>query len=161
MCWWSLTPILTINIPPKTKVKHHHMCHIMFIIHLVPHVLEEIICMQENSQKWKKGVHGRQVDVAGAMGPHCNIDRHQVASPNGLTPLPRQWSMGEPCWQFLASLLGFVFSNNGTRNALTIFLNAYKNILQAHGYIVVAFHLEVFGYCLFIFSQRKAWCKGL
>jgi hypothetical protein len=67
--WWSLTPILTINILPKTKVKQHHKCHYMFIIHLVPLVLEKIICMQEFSQKWTNKVHKRQVDMAGGHGP--------------------------------------------------------------------------------------------
>ena len=65
------------------------------------------------------------------------------------------------CWRFLALPLGFVFPSNGTRKAMTVFLNAYRNILQAHRYIVVAFHPEVFGYRSFIFSQRKAWCKSL
>ena len=31
----------------QTKVKQHHMCHILFIIHLVPLVLGKIICIQE------------------------------------------------------------------------------------------------------------------
>jgi hypothetical protein len=65
------------------------------------------------------------------------------------------------CWCFLASLLGFVFPSSGTRNVVTIFLNTCRNIPQTHGYIVIAFHLKVFAYRLFIFSQRKAWCKRL
>jgi hypothetical protein len=68
-CWWSLTSILTINIPHKTKVKQHHMCQFIFIIHLVPLVLREIICMQEISQKWTNKVHRRQVDMTDGCGP--------------------------------------------------------------------------------------------
>ena len=68
-------------------------------------------------------------------------------------------SDGEGCWHFLASSLGLVFPRNGTRNALTIFLNANRNIPQAYGYIVVAFLPEIFGYHSFIFSQRMALLK--
>ena len=45
------------------------------------------------------------------------------------------------------------------RNTNTIVLNDYTKYLQAHGSIVVAFHPEVFRVSLFIFSQRKVWCK--
>ena len=65
------------------------------------------------------------------------------------------------CWHFLAQSLGLVFPRNGTRNAVTIFLNTCRNIPQAHGYIVVAFHPQVFWYRSFIFFPRKAWCKSL
>jgi hypothetical protein len=51
------------------KVKQHHMCHILFIIHLVPLVLGKIICMQEKSQKCTNMKYRRQVDVAGDRGP--------------------------------------------------------------------------------------------
>jgi hypothetical protein len=51
------------------KVKQHHMCHILFIIHLVSLVLGKIICMQEKSQKCTNMKHRRQVDVAGDRGP--------------------------------------------------------------------------------------------
>jgi len=64
-------------------------------------------------------------------------------------------------WHFLASSLGIVFPSNDTGNALTIFLNTCRNIPQAHGYIIVAFHPVVFRYRSFIFSQRKAWYKSL
>jgi hypothetical protein len=40
-----------------------------------------------------------------------------------------------------------------------IVLNDYRKYTQAHGSIVVAFHPELFRVSLFIFSQRKAWCK--
>jgi hypothetical protein len=60
----------------------------------------------------------------------------------------------EVCWHFLAQSLGLVFLSNGTRNAVTIFLNTCRNILQTYGYIVVAFHPKVFGYRSFIFFQR-------
>jgi hypothetical protein len=65
------------------------------------------------------------------------------------------------CWHFLAQSLGLMFPNNGTRNAVTIFLNTCRNTPQAYGYIIVAFYPEVFGYRSFIFSQRKAWYKSL
>jgi hypothetical protein len=45
------------------------MCQFMFIIHLVPLVLREIICMQEISQKWTNKVHRRQVGMTGGRGP--------------------------------------------------------------------------------------------
>ena len=90
------TPNLTINIPPKTKVKQHHKCHFMFIIHLVPLVLGKNICMQEKSQKWTKDVHRRQWDVAGGHGPTCHVERRHVVSPDGPTPLQCHLSMGWP-----------------------------------------------------------------
>jgi hypothetical protein len=49
--------------------------------------------------------------------------------------------------------------SNDARNSLTIVLNDYRKYPQAHGSIVVVFHLEVFRVSLFIFSQRKAYCK--
>jgi hypothetical protein len=52
-----------------------------------------------------------------------------------------------------------MFPSNGTRNDLRIFLNAYKNIPQEHGYIVVAFHQEVFGYHSIIFSKGRHGVK--
>jgi hypothetical protein len=41
------------------------------------------------------------------------------------------------------------------RNANPIGLYIYRCYPQAHGFIVVAFHLEIFRVSLFIFSQRK------
>ena len=40
-----------------------------------------------------------------------------------------------------------------------IVLNDYRKYPQVHGSIVVAFYPKVFRVSLFIFSQRKAWCK--
>ena len=59
----------------------------VFIIHLVPLVLGQIICMQEISQKWTKDMHRRQVDMAGAVDPQGHVGQHQVASLDGPTPL--------------------------------------------------------------------------
>jgi hypothetical protein len=39
-----------------------------------------------------------------------------------------------------------------------IVLNDYREYLQTHGSIVVAFHPKIFRVSLFIFSQRKARC---
>jgi hypothetical protein len=97
--WWSLTPILTINILPKTKVKQHHKCHYMFIIHLVPLVLEKIICMQEFSQKWTNKVHKRQVDMAGGQGPLGGVSRCHMALPNNPLGLLYHWSTWCARWQ--------------------------------------------------------------
>ena len=38
-----------------------------------------------------------------------------------------------------------------------IVLNDYRKYPQAHGFIIVAFHPEVFRVSLFIFSQRKTF----
>ena len=56
------------------------------------------------------------------------------------------------CWHFLTQSLELVFPSNDTKNAVTIFLYTCRNIPQAYGYIVVAFHPEVFRYRSFIFS---------
>jgi hypothetical protein len=41
-------------------------------------------------------------------------------------------------------------------------LNAYRNNSQAHRYTIVAFHPKVFRISLiYIFFQKKAWCKSL
>ena len=89
----------------------------------------------------------------------CRKRGHMAHScPLGNTPKPISI---DDCWRFLASPLGFVFPSSRTRNAVTIFLNTCRNIPQAHGYIVLAFHPEVFEYRSFIFSQSKIWCKSI
>jgi hypothetical protein len=40
--------------------------------------------------------HRRQVDMAGAMGPHGHVSRHHVASDPPCMTLPRHLSVGEP-----------------------------------------------------------------
>ena len=45
------------------------------------------------------------------------------------------------------------------RNSLDSSLIILDIYPQAHGAIIVAFHLKVFRVSLFIFFQRKAWCK--
>jgi hypothetical protein len=46
-------------------------------------------------------------------------------------------------------------------NAMVVYLNDYRMHPQAHGYIIVAFHLESIWVSLFIFSRRMAWCKSV
>jgi hypothetical protein len=74
----------------QTKAKQHHMCYIMFKIHLVPLVLGKITCMQGKSQKWTNMKHRRQVDVAG--GPWAHMP-HRSMTP---LPLPHHWSTWKP-----------------------------------------------------------------
>jgi len=45
------------------------------------------------------------------------------------------------------------------RNTLTIFQNTCRNIPQVHGYIIIAFHLEVFR--VSYFPQGRHRCKRL
>jgi hypothetical protein len=78
----------------------------------------------------------------------------------GLKPIPGH-GVRNACWHFLASLLELVHPSNGTKEYQPIGHNVYKGYPQAHRPIIVAFHLKVFGYRSFIFSQRKAWCKNL
>jgi hypothetical protein len=63
-------------------------------------------------------------------------------------------------WYFLASLLGFVFPSNGTRSVVTIFLNTCRNILQAHGYIVVAFLRKYSGIVHLYFPKGRHGVKA-
>jgi hypothetical protein len=72
----------------------------MFIIHLVPLVLEKIICMQEKIQKWTNMKHRRQWDVTGGPWAHMHIGQCYVASPDGPTPLPHHWSAWRPLHYF-------------------------------------------------------------
>jgi hypothetical protein len=54
-CWWSLTPVFTINISPKSRENHHHMWRFMFKFHLVPLVFVELfVCRKydKNMPKW-------------------------------------------------------------------------------------------------------------
>jgi hypothetical protein len=53
---------------------------------------------------------------------------------------------------------GWVKHSDHTITLLAL-LSTGRKTPQAHGYIVVEFHLEVFEYHSFIFSQRKVWCK--
>ena len=56
-------------------------------------------------------------------------------------------------WQSLATLLIF---SNVTRQSLDSSLTILYIYPQAHGAIIVAFHLEVFTVLLFVFFQKKA-----
>jgi hypothetical protein len=65
------------------------------------------------------------------------------------------------CWHSLASLLELVYPSSNTQECQSIGHNIYRGYLQAHGSIVVAFHLEVLsGYRYLYFSIGKHGSKS-
>jgi hypothetical protein len=84
---------------------------------------------------------------------------HSMITKNGGLDPPMVNVPETPCWHSLALLLGLLYPSNSTKECQSIGHNIYIYYLEAHESIIVAFHLEVFGYRSFIFSQRKAWCK--
>ena len=63
------------------------MCHIMFIIHLVPLVLGKIMCMQEKSQNGQiRCIRGKWTWQV-AVGPQGHVGRRHVGWVDGPNPL--------------------------------------------------------------------------
>ena len=70
--------------------------------------------------------------------------------------------MMDHCWHFLTSLLGGVSSQQRRQGMRVGMSQRLQKDPQAHGYTVVAFHLEVFSVSLFIFFQGMArLCKDI
>ena len=100
-CWWSLTPILTINITPNSMLKwgKSSSCVKNFIYNSPSSTCAcRIICMQENIAKICKKVINMDAwskwTWQEALGPLGSAVQHHKGTAQPQVALPCHWSMG-------------------------------------------------------------------